>query len=78
MATILCPVCRKTLESVGIVSSSGRDLTVYQCDTCIRSWEFGGRQFDALLTFAVDQDGNAFDPETFEPVTLPPGPVSLN
>jgi hypothetical protein len=50
-------------------------MAVYQCDSCIIPWQFDGATFPAALTFALDQDGNMFDPASGEPMALPSGPA---
>lgn len=65
-----CPNCKSVLEACGEVAMEGRKLLVYQCEACIRPWKVGQETFDTCLTFAVDEDGQMFDPETLEPLSL--------
>jgi len=65
-----CPRCKIELSPEGAIDFGDQHLTVYQCEQCIRPWEFGGQTFEVALTFAVDSDGRLFDPETFELLNL--------
>jgi predicted nucleic-acid-binding Zn-ribbon protein len=65
---IKCPKCGAPLEASGEIASGGKRLTVYQCEQCVVPWTFHGQTFQAALTFALDEDGNAFDTETFKPI----------
>lgn len=65
---VLCPKCRQPLEPSGEVDIDGRVLAVYQCDDCTRPWSFDGEVFQTALTFALNEDGKALDPETLEPL----------
>lgn len=69
-----CPKCHRPLETSGEIDTNESKLAVYQCDDCVVSWTFEGQQFPVALTFAVDQDGRMFDPNTFEPFVLPDEP----
>lgn len=69
-AVIKCPGCGRSLEPDGTISTGEATLTVYQCEHCIRPWRFDGGVFETMLTFALDADGNLFDPESFEPINV--------
>jgi hypothetical protein len=69
-----CPGCRRSLEPTGEIDMDGQKLTVYQCDDCVVSWKLEGQEFPAALTFAIDEDGRMFDPNTFEPLVFPAQP----
>ena len=71
-----CPSCRRLLAPSGELCADGVVMSVYQCDQCTRPWDVGGQVFQVALTFAVDPDGNALDPESGQP--LPPGPSTNN
>jgi hypothetical protein len=57
-----CPGCGRRLEQCGEVSTEGRTYPVFQCDDCKRIVEMFGEPFEVALTFAVDENGRAFDP----------------
>jgi hypothetical protein len=63
-----CPSCKAPLAPAGELDIDGQTLAVYQCDACVRDWRFDGEVFEAALTFAVDEAGRFFDPETCEPL----------
>lgn len=65
-----CPKCNATLEQSGDLEVDGEHYEVYQCDTCVVSWNCNGEVFDVALSFAVDASGRMFHPETLEPLTL--------
>lgn len=65
-----CPKCKQPLAPSGIANFDGEQLTVYQCDTCTRFVNFGGQEFEAALTFAVNPAGQLFDPESHQPLNL--------
>ena len=64
LATFPCPKCGRTLQRSGEVEIEGAAFPVFQCDECIVEAEMFGEPFEAALTFAVDADGNPFDPAT--------------
>jgi hypothetical protein len=63
-----CPKCKNPVAVCGEVTLDDRVLSVYQCEACVVDWEFDGQKFPAALTFAIDADGNALDPETGRPL----------
>jgi hypothetical protein len=65
-----CPQCHGEVAAAGQLDFEGDRLIVYQCDRCVRPWEFAGESFDAALTFAVDGSGRFIDPETSEPLPI--------
>lgn len=62
--TFPCPSCGATLEQAGVVTVSGAEFPVFQCDTCTRQADILGELVEVALTFAVGSDGKAFDPST--------------
>jgi hypothetical protein len=60
--TFPCPKCGRTLAHSGEVEVEGADFPVFQCDDCVTPWAVEGEVFDTAFTFAVDADGNPFDP----------------
>lgn len=68
---IHCPHCHRPVEpAIGELNLDGQVLSVYQCEHCVRPWDFDGAQFDAQFTFALDSDGQVLDPESGEPLPL--------
>jgi hypothetical protein len=65
-----CPKCVRELSPEGEICLGDERMTVYQCDHCVRPWQFDGATFDAALTFAVDSAGQMFDPATGESLNL--------
>ncbi len=65
---IRCPSCRRLLPCSGEVNVNGRILGVYQCDSCVRPWEFGGKVFETALTFALTENGDLVDVESGQPL----------
>lgn len=57
-----CPGCLSELTASGTVSINPVSFPVFQCGTCVRPVVLFGEPFDVALTFAVDEDGVAFDP----------------
>lgn len=68
--SVPCPKCRRPLEPTGTLDADGLIMAVYQCDDCTVPWQFGGAEFPAALTFALDADGRYLDAETLD--LLPP------
>jgi hypothetical protein len=64
--TFPCPKCGRTLTRSGEVEVEGADFPVFQCDECVTPWTVEGEVFDTAFTFAVDADGNPFDPAADE------------
>ena len=65
--TFPCPKCGRTLEQTGeatVTTEAGRAVVypVFQCDECIAVVEMEGERMELALTFAVDENGQAFDP----------------
>lgn len=65
-----CPKCSTPLAPVGDLDIDGRRADVYQCDTCTVPWAFGGETISTAFTFAVDESGGYFDPESLKPLNL--------
>ena len=65
-----CPKCKSDLAPSGAVDFGDQHFTVYQCDACVVPWQVGSQRFDCALTFAVDEGGRLFDPDSFEPLNL--------
>jgi hypothetical protein len=59
-----CPKCQPRLAKSGEVVVDGHSFPVFQCDECIAHVEMFGEPVEGALTFAVDADGNPFDPAT--------------
>lgn len=62
-----CPKCNRTLQQSGevaITDDKERPLTlpVFQCDECLVTVDFLGEKVEIALTFALDPDGQPFDP----------------
>jgi hypothetical protein len=70
--TFPCPHCGRTLDRCGEAHDPdlGRCDT-FQCDHCLVEVMMFGRPREAALTFAVTEDGRAFDPATPDG-SLPP------
>ena len=64
--SVLCPKCRRPLEPSGELDVDGQTMAVYQCDDCTVPWQFGGEEFPAALTFALDADGRYLDANTLD------------
>jgi hypothetical protein len=50
------------LTRSGEVEIEGTTFPVFQCDECIVEAEMFGEPFETALTFAVDANGQPFDP----------------
>jgi hypothetical protein len=59
-----CPKCGRRLRRSGEVTVEGAAFPVFQCDECIMPWTVEGEVFDTAYTFAVDAEGQPFDPAT--------------
>jgi predicted RNA-binding Zn-ribbon protein involved in translation (DUF1610 family) len=65
MTQFPCPKCGRTLLSCGEITDPEKgSCQVYQCDECIATATIDGEPFEIALTFAVDADGQAFNPAT--------------
>ena len=62
--TFPCPKCNRTLTRSGAVEIEGATFPVFQCDECVAEVEMFGEPVEAALTFAVDAQGQPFDPAT--------------
>lgn len=60
--TFACPKCGRRLEESGEIAWEGRACPVFQCDECLVRATMFGEPFEVALTFAVDEEGRAFDP----------------
>jgi hypothetical protein len=60
--TFPCPKCGRTLARSGEIEVEGTAFPVFQCDECVAPWQVEGEVFDTAYTFAVDADGQPFDP----------------
>lgn len=66
MAGMICPRCKTEIEQAGEVDCDGETFRVWQCETCVVEFDFGGEKFPAAFTFATNAAGKFFDPETLE------------
>jgi hypothetical protein len=57
-----CPKCGRRLARSGEIAVEGKEFPVFQCDECLKTVEMFGEPFEVALTFAVDEQGRAFDP----------------
>jgi uncharacterized Zn finger protein len=64
-----CPKCGRSLEASGLLTIDGVDHPVYQCDDCTETATVFGEEMELAVTFAVDQAGRVFKPDS-----LPNGP----
>ena len=60
--TFPCPKCNRNLTRSGEVEVEGATFPVFQCDECIVEADMFGEPFETALTFAVDAQGQPFDP----------------
>ena len=70
MGGMNCPKCKQELSADGQLEVDGQTMAVYQCIDCTRTWEFDGETFEFALTFAIDNAGKMYDPETLTPLHL--------
>jgi hypothetical protein len=59
-----CPKCGRRLEKSGEIEHEGNFCPVFQCDECLVAVSMFGEPIEVALTFAVDDQGRAFDPAT--------------
>lgn len=59
---VACPGCGREVRRSGVVSGDAGPLDVYQCDQCRAEVDMFGVKVEVALTFAVDEEGRAFDP----------------
>ena len=57
-----CTQCGRLLEPSGTVTLDGVTFPVYQCDTCTVQTTLMGEPVEAAVTFAVNAQGQVFDP----------------
>ena len=60
-----CPKCARLLTCEGVVSVSGYELPVFQCEDCIVKKTIVGPDTEPIemaYTFCVDASGRCFDP----------------
>ena len=61
-----CPKCGRDLACAGVLTvhleHEDREVPTYQCDECLMTIDLGGTAMEVALTFAVDKNGQAFDP----------------
>jgi len=60
-----CPKCARLLTCEGVVSVSGYELPVFQCEDCIVKKTIFGPDTEPIemaYTFCVDASGRCFDP----------------
>jgi hypothetical protein len=62
--TFPCPKCNRTLRRSGEVTVEGADFPVFQCDECLVQAMMYGEPFEVAFTFAVNAEGEPFDPAT--------------
>ena len=57
-----CPKCHRLLQPAGVITFQGAEFPTYQCDECLKTVKLYGESIEVALTFAVDAQGNPFDP----------------
>lgn len=57
-----CPLCGAELASSGVLVANAQECSVFQCDDCTIVKPVFGEPFEVALTFAVNDEGQAFDP----------------
>jgi endogenous inhibitor of DNA gyrase (YacG/DUF329 family) len=57
-----CPKCGRTLVQSGELESEGRIYPTFQCEECVVTVDFLGETTEIALTFALDKEGQPFDP----------------
>lgn len=62
MQTHPCPKCNRLLCQAGSVRLGDAEFPVFTCDECLVRSTLFGVPMELDLTFAVDGDGNVFDP----------------
>lgn len=50
------------LVQSGTLESEGRTYPTFQCDECLMKVDFLGEASEVALTFALDDEGQPFDP----------------
>ncbi len=60
--TFPCPKCGRRLRASGVLTVGTARLPTFACDECIMTVEFAGERMELPLTFALDADGQPFDP----------------
>ena len=61
-----CPQCSAELTACGMIESEGREVPVFQCETCTETREVFGEPFEVALTFGINADGRPYDIATDE------------
>jgi transcription elongation factor Elf1 len=57
-----CPKCGQELERSGRLEVDGEPCSVFQCDSCQVTVDMFGETELVAFTFAVNENGRAFDP----------------
>jgi hypothetical protein len=70
--TFPCPRCNYPLDRSGSITWRGREMPVFQCDSCRVNVELFGKTYPSALTFAVNKKGRAFDPASHDGELPPP------
>jgi hypothetical protein len=67
-----CPKCKQPAELSGELTYEDSNFQVFLCNNekCKTVWEFGEGKFPTFFTFAVDQNGIYFDPESMERLSI--------
>jgi hypothetical protein len=60
--TFPCPKCNRLLRRSGEVKVEDITFPIFQCEECTSPWTVEGEVFDTAYTFAVDAQGQPFDP----------------
>jgi hypothetical protein len=60
--TCPCPKCNRTLVQSGELTVGEQTVPTFQCDECLMVIDFAGETMEVALTFALDADGQPFDP----------------
>ena len=60
--TFPCPKCNRNLQASGVMTVGDVSVPTFQCDECLMTVDFAGEPMELPLTFAVDADGQPFDP----------------
>jgi hypothetical protein len=57
-----CPKCGRKLQANGELAVGDYVAPVFQCDECLMTIDIAGEPMEVALTFALDANGEPFDP----------------
>ena len=57
-----CPKCGRPVHAAGVLTINSVRLTTFVCEGCIMTVELLGERTEMPFTFALDPNGEPFDP----------------